>query len=373
MNVDWANLLIIYIMSEENNMNTNVYKIIVLVGICLICIFWTACSGDSDETKRTELTLKVDRNTLKADGKEMVTFTVEQAGTDITSDATIRCLTDGKAIAGAVFSTVTSGKYVFEASYNGQVSAQVIVTADKTAVIASKFVRRICAMEMTGTWCAMCPAGLTRLNYLTNLSYGGIVYLMAFHVNGTSSDPMVIAQSSLLSGRFAVAAYPACIVDMRDKMGLSENYSVMRGIFNESLENYPAHCGVAMQSDYDEAASQAIVTVKVTSERTSEYRLILYAVEDGLKYQQNDGGVYRDYTHNHVVRKLLSATVDGDKLGQIAADKEETKDYIIALEEEWNLEKLSFYALVTDENGYVNNLAICKAANGEADYEYVND
>ena len=61
------------------------------------------------------------------------------------------------------------------------------------------------------------------------------------------------------------------------------------------------------------------MTVSVKSEKSAEYRLILYAVENGLKYQQNDGGIYRDYTHNHVVRKLLSATVDGDKLGHIAA------------------------------------------------------
>jgi hypothetical protein len=41
--------------------------------------------------------------------------------------------------------------------------------------------------------------------------------------------------------------------------------------------------------------------------------------------------------------------------------------------EGWNAENLSFYALVTDENGYVNNLAVCKAIDGDADYEYVND
>ncbi|MEB3372778.1 hypothetical protein SFC43_02470 [Bacteroides sp. CR5/BHMF/2] len=28
-------------------------------------------------------------------------------------------------------------------------------------------------------------------------------------------------------------------------------------------------------------------------------------MEDGLKYEQNDGGNYRDYTHNHVVRNYF--------------------------------------------------------------------
>ena len=113
--------------------------------------------------------------------------------------------------------------------------------------------------------------------------------------------------------------------------------------------------------------------MRVTSEKTSDYRLIVYAVENGLKYEQNDGGNYRDYTHNHVVRKLLSVSVDGDKLGQIPEDKEVTQEYAVTLDNTWKAENLSFYALVTDENGYVNNLAVCEAINGNADYEYVND
>ena len=139
------------------------------------------------------------------------------------------------------------------------------------------------------------------------------------------------------------------------------------------MEKYPAHCGVAISSVYNEVDSEAKVTVKVTSEKTADYRLVLYVVENGLKYQQNDGGNYRDYTHNHVVRKLLSASVEGDKLGQIAEDKEEVKEYTVALDDTWKAENLSFYALVMDENGYVNNLAVCEAINGNADYEYVND
>ena len=53
--------------------------------------------------------------------------------------------------------------------------------------------------------------------------------------------------------------------------------------------------------------------------------------------------------------------------------KESSRSYTVIMEEEWNAENLSFYALVTDENGYVNNLAVCKAIDGDADYEYVND
>ena len=315
-------------------MYINVYKILLLVCMCGIGIFWISCSGNSDDSEETEVLLNVSKNTLIADGKDVITFTVTHAGVDITADAVIRSVMDGQILDGSTFSTSKVGMYAFEASYG------------------------------------KCPAGMTRLNYLISSSYEGIVYMMAFHVNGSPADPMVIDQSSILSNKFGLSAYPSCVVDMRGKMGLSENYDVMRSVFNESLDNYPAHCGVGIQSQYD---GQATVTVKVKSEKDAEYRLILYAVEDGLKYQQNDGGIYRDYTHNHVVRKLLSASVDGDKLGQIAAGMEKGIEYTVIMDEGWKAENISFYALVTDKNGYVNNLAVCKAINGDTDYEYVND
>lgn len=354
-------------------MYINICKITLLVCICGIGLLGISCSGNSDESEQTEVILSVSKNTLIADGKDAITFTVMQAGVDVTADATIRSIMDSQTLDGNTFSTSKAGTYAFEASYGKYVSKLITVVAKSTSVAPSRFVRRICAMEFTGTWCAMCPAGMTRLNYLISSDYEGIVYLMSFHVNGTSADPMAIEQSSILSKKFAISGYPSCVVDMRKEMGLSENYTVMRTIFNESLEKYVSHCGVAISSLYNEAGSEAKVTVRVTSEKTSDYRLIVYAVENGLKYEQNDGGNYRDYTHNHVVRKLLSVSVDGDKLGQIPEDKEVTQEYAVTLDNTWKAENLSFYALVTDENGYVNNLAVCEAINGNADYEYVND
>lgn len=352
-------------------MNRSFFKILLLSCICVIGVLWTSCSGNSDESEQMDVVLSASKDVLTADGRDAVTFKVVQAGADLTKDAVIRCVTNGEKLSGNTFSTSQAGAYVFEASYEGQVSKQVEIIASEASVTASKFARRICAMEFTGTWCAMCPSGLTRLNYLISSSYDGIVSLMSFHVDGTSSDPMAIEQSSVLSNKFSLSSYPSCVVDMRGTMALSENYSVMRTVFNESLERYPAHCGVALQSLYDENNSKAKVTVRVTSEKSADYRLILYAVEDGLKYQQNDGGNYRDYTHNHVVRKLYSASVEGDRLGRIEADKEVVKEYTVELDKTWKAEKVSFYALVTDQSGYVNNLAVCEAINGNANYEYV--
>ena len=68
----------------------NVYKIILLVCMCCVGICWISCSGNSDDSEQTEVILSVDKNTLTADGKDIITFTVIHAGIDVTADAIIR-------------------------------------------------------------------------------------------------------------------------------------------------------------------------------------------------------------------------------------------------------------------------------------------
>ena len=83
----------------------NVYKIILLVCICCVGIFWISCSGNSDDSEQTEVILSVNKNTLIADGKDVITFTVMHAGIDVTADAIIRSVMDGQTLDGSTFST----------------------------------------------------------------------------------------------------------------------------------------------------------------------------------------------------------------------------------------------------------------------------
>ena len=61
----------------------NVYKIILLVCMCCVGICWISCSGNSDDSEQTEVILSVDKNTLTADGKDIITFTVMHAGNGV--------------------------------------------------------------------------------------------------------------------------------------------------------------------------------------------------------------------------------------------------------------------------------------------------
>jgi basic membrane lipoprotein Med (substrate-binding protein (PBP1-ABC) superfamily) len=103
-------------------MYINVYKIILLACMCCVGICWISCSGNSDDSEQTEVILSVDKNTLTADGKDIITFTVMHAGIDVTADAIIRSVMDGQTLDGNTFSTSKAGTYAFEASYGNYVS-----------------------------------------------------------------------------------------------------------------------------------------------------------------------------------------------------------------------------------------------------------
>lgn len=347
-------------------------KFISVALLTWVCTSFMACSGSTDDDeKAVEVILTASAPKLIADGEDAVTFTVHQGGVDITQEATIRCVTLDNKTVGKTFTTTEDGVYEFEATFNGVVSDKVTLTATAPVVAASKFVRRIAAMKFTGTWCSFCPSGGVILDLLTKDGgkYENVAYQLAFH---QGDDPMAIDETDKLASRFRVSSYPGLVVDMRDMVEL-KTASKVRELFDRSLNEYPAHCGVAISSVVNEARTQATVTVKLTSETVEKYRLVLYVLEDGLKYRQFNSGIWNEnYVHNHVVRERLSGSLDGDDIGIVNIDQEFTKTYTVDIKDAWNADKLSFYVMAMDEAGYVNNVAVCKAVDGKMDYEYNN-
>jgi hypothetical protein len=65
---------------------------------------------------------------------------------------------------------------------------------------------------------------------------------------------------------------------------------------------------------------------------------------------------------------MLSSSVKGDKIGNLAAGKEGQKDFTFEVKPEWRLENLSVAILAIDKDGKVNNMAICPADGGTMNY-----
>lgn len=232
-----------------------------------------------------------------------------------------------------------------------------------------EFRRHVCVMEFTGAWCAQCPDGATILNYLVDRQYKGQVFALAFH----NDDEYALPQEQELFKMFNWSGYPAYVTDMRD-VGLLNEGGCDNSI-ETSLNEVPTYCGVAVQSSYDSQTGKVTVKASVQSAQTMNYRIAAYVVEDKVKGEQtlSTGQKDKDYTHRHVVRHMLSSSVRGDGLGEVAAGKKVSKTYTFEVDGSWNMDNLSVAVLAIDSDGHVNNMAVCAADGGEMDYEYVNN
>ena len=240
-------------------------------------------------------------------------------------------------------------------------------TFSTPAVSGSQFQRHVCVMEFTGTWCAQCPEGATLLNYLVDRQYKGQVFALAFHNN----DVLTIPQEQELYNIFKWSGYPAYVTDMRD-MGLLNEGGCDNSI-EKSLYDVPTHSSVAVSSSVN--GTTATLEAKIVSQSSMNYRIAAYVVEDKVKGEQTQstGQVQKDYTHRHVVRKMLSANVRGDNMGEISAGSEKSKTYTFEVDPSWNLANLSVAVLAIDKDGHVNNMAHCAVDGGSMDHEYVNN
>lgn len=319
--------------------------------IALICLAMTACAGTIDPEAGVEGTLELIPEVEKffADGKSAVTFTVMDEDKDVTAEAVITCVTTGKAVAGASFVTDTPGEYVFKATCGGKSSENISVTA----MFSSKYKRQVCVMEFTGVWCAQCPGGAQILNFLVGDMYKGKINALAFHNNDVYALPV----EQQLATKFNITSYPSYVTDMRDCGELNGN-GCSDSVY-KSLYETETFCGPSVTCVYNETAGNVTVKAKVASEKTMEYRLAAYVVEDKVTGNQTlgTGSVQKDYTHRHMVRKMLSADYSGDRLGQIAAGAEAEKEYTFAMDASWNPDNVSVVVLAIGPDGEINNSA----------------
>ena len=317
----------------------------------LICLAMTACAGTIDPEAGVGGTLELipDVERFFADGKSAVTFTVMDDDKDVTDEAVIMCVTTGKALEDASFMTGTSGEYVFKATYGGKTSESISVTA----MHASKYKRQVCVMEFTGVWCAQCPGGAQILNFLVGDMYKGKINALAFHNN----DEFALLVEQQLATKFNVTTYPSYVTDMRDSGELNGN-GCSDSVY-KSLYETETFCGPSVTCVYNETSGNVTVKARIASEKTMEYRLAAYVVEDKVTGNQTlgTGSVQKDFTHRHMVRKMLSADYSGDRLGQITAGSEFEKEYTFTMETSWNPENVSVVILAIGPDGEVNNSA----------------
>lgn len=365
----------------KNNMKNFVYIL-----LCAAAALAVSCSGTVDESVRPELTADNVEIALVQDA--CVNFAVTYNGADVTAQSEIFTTDETLVLENAVFMPEKAGEYVFVARYNDMLSDTLAVTvtggntppADET--IESKYVKKVFVSEFTGAWCINCPAGFVRLMGVLSLpamrAVKDHVHVAAFHSDVMGTDDMAIDATEDILALFGGIDFPGYATDLRDSGLLtSEGISGFRASLDASFNDYPAHCGVAVSSVLNADKTSAEVTVKVASEKTGEYRVIVLVLQNKIQgwqkttdYPEGDNNYY----HNHVVRDVVTSyvkTFAGEKItedGKITAGDEASKTWTVAVDPEWVLENTEIYAIVQDEYGMVNNMNLCPVDGGDSDY-----
>lgn len=330
---------------------------------------FAACTDPVDEPDTVQILLEADKDALVADGADKVTFTVTADGKDVTFRSKITV--DGVAISGNAFSTGTPGRYAFMAVCDGSESNTVVIEAEPVKEIVSQFVKNVAVFEFTGAWCTFCPSGYSNMNFIIsrNDAYKETVHIMAFHSASGGKDELGIPETDKIMSDLKVGDdFPSFITELRTSGGLTDGNS-FKASLTEAFEDNPAHCAVALASEMTDGKMK--VTARLHSELSSSYRIAVFVVEDNVKYYQKDGSMtYDEYNHRHVVRKVVSSSYMGDRLGDVPAEEVVSKDYEFEADASWTADNTFIYALAIDYKGYVNNMCICPV-NGNVDFNRI--
>lgn len=350
---------------------------------------------DPEELPVGELRIYADKTSITADGNDAVTFTVlygtAEGNKDVSEAKTMNLIHNyngvekelGKGI--HTFTTATEGSHTFKAYYyyggDNYSTNEVTVEAKAAQTSGVKYYQKLFGMQFTSTGCQNCPE-LSNIIKRIQADEPGRLVNASFHMNYNNTDPMTIAMSNTyFTNYFKDSGLPAYYLNLRPTKYLAFQATIQNGM-EEELNNYPATCGVAIETQYDAATRKLEITAKITSATASVYRYDVTLVEDGIIAEQLglSGSAGTNYEHNNVVRAVLSNNVSGTRVNEgnpLEPGVEVTMSRTTTLNEAWNAEKMRVIvtALASADGGttyVVNNCNEC-VVGGSAAYLYADE
>lgn len=227
--------------------------------------------------------------------------------------------------------------------------------------------RKVMIEEFTGVRCINCPAGSAEIETLLAI-HGERLIAVSIHAeffatpyNDNQYDFRTDEGEFIISLLGLPEAYPSAVIDRRKFTGESDLQLVGKelwaGRIAEELDRAP-QVSLAVENDFDEASRSLSVRVTGGAFETlnDEVRLTIMVTENGVKDAQltpdSSPDLDLDYSHKHVLRKVLTA-FDGDVLASsLALNETFDETYQFTLPDGWvaeNCEVIAFAHLNGDE------------------------
>jgi hypothetical protein len=232
--------------------------------------------------------------------------------------------------------------------------------------------RKVVLEEFTGIHCQFCSDGHKLANDLKAAKPAGDVILVNIHTGGyatpsagepdyRTSEGAAIASISGMN----ITGYPTGSIN-RHTFGSEAGFAVSRSRWNSYAAQtlaLPSYANVALQAELD--TTTRILTVKTetyfTAAGTANNKLTVVLLEDNVHGPQVSGATYYPammnsdgtYTHNHMLRKVLTATSVGDDLSPTTKNSKVTKKYTYTIPAQYvnrapNMKNLRLAAFVAE-------------------------
>ena len=314
----------------------------------------------------TAPTLRLIPSVGRVNVNDIVTFTVENNGTDITDAAKIKVV-DGDYLEGNSYTMTATGTVQFMAEYEG-------ATSPVVSVSTKEFFKNVLIFKFTNIDCSYCPQLAQSIEIAAETQP---IIDVAIHYTRTGApDPMVKDEALFADYRpYLMAtggiALPQAFLDMFEAQIPGAVSSDMVVSYVKPLAVRPAYAGIAASAKAD--GSQVTATVNVTSaSNTRELYLAVMLIENGIRYKQSGSNLGDNYVHNHIYRELATETIYGEQLGTLANNQQVTKTYTFdAANYDVNNCHIVAYVLYKDGENYIATNAIDVPMNNWVDYEFV--
>ena len=236
--------------------------------------------------------------------------------------------------------------------------------------------RKVVLEEFTGIYCQYCPDGHKRANTLKDSKPAGDVILVNVHTGGyaqpSGGDPDFRTSEgnaiAAISG-MNITGYPTGAVN-RHLFAGETGFAVNRGAwaaYADTILAKPSYVNVALEGSLNVATRELTVNAQAyftgNSTATSN-RLTVMLLEDGVSGPQTGASSWYasqimpdgKYNHNHMLRKVLTTTYNGDVLATTTAGTTINKSYTYTVPAQYLnsngtlLGNLQLVAFVTEGN-----------------------
>lgn len=216
--------------------------------------------------------------------------------------------------------------------------------------------RAVLLEEFTGQDCTNCPEGHRIVAQLKE-QYGDAFIPVSIHASQLSWSEAEYGEYGLgiPEGEEYFKSYssPALPSGVVDRSGGVLNRTDWAARIRSELEK-EAPAAIEIAPVYDETTKKITIDLTIKPTQTINCKLTVWILESGIvNYQYDNGQHINDYTHNHVLRAVVSDTW-GDVTSLTSglfSEKTYTYDIVANGKTHWNPANLSIVAFLSTDNG----------------------